>query len=174
MTDLRLVENEKPKRDPRLSPVALTFEAEIKRAAAEKGLPIERVMAKLAAFTGLSESQLYNYRTGKTGIPADLIPELCRQFHSRALAMAVLNACDDVEDDHEDAFDLTRFCSRTVRDMLAGGEEFLDAFDDGHIDGHELTNLSQRAARISRDSYRLLEVARSARRRNQTIAPAAA
>lgn len=159
--------------DLRLSPVALTFEAEVKRAAAEKGLPIERVMTKLAEFTGVGVSQLYNYRTGKTSIPADLIPELCRQFQSKALAMAVLNACGDVvEDEEHEPLDLTRFCSSTVRNMLAGGEEFLEVFDDGKVDGHELTNLSHRAARINRDVHRLLETAEAAHRRLREIARA--
>lgn len=171
MTKLKLVEKQK-EYPARLSPVALTFEAEIKRLAMETKSEIKEVMSDLAKASGLSESQLYNYRSGKTPIPADLIPELCRQFHSKALAMAVLNACDDVVDDHSEPLDLTRFCSSTVRDMLAGGEEFMDAFDDGRVDGHELTRLSHRAAKISRDSYRLLEVARAARHRS--IAPDAA
>jgi hypothetical protein len=154
------------------SPIALTFEAEIKRIAAEKGLEIGRVMEKLSGFTGISTTHLYNYRTGKTPIPADLIPVFCRQFESKALAMTLLALCDEPDGEHED-MDLTKFCSRSTREMLAFGEEFLEAFDDGRIDGHEEMKLRSTHAKIIRNANRKLELVVSARRRSRN-APAAA
>ncbi len=147
------------------SPVALTFYAEIKRLAVDKGIEIGKVMTKLAGFTGLDERQLYNYRTGKTDIPSLLIPVFCKQFESNALAMAVVAMCEPGDTDERDAFDLTKFCSGTIRNMLKGGEEFLDAFDDGRIDGHELIKLKNTRARIVRDANRLVEVASHAHER---------
>lgn len=168
--ELKLIEDENA---ARLSPIALTFEAEIKRAAAEKGLEISAVMEKLSGFTRISVSQLYNYRTGRTSIPSDVIPILCRQFNSNALAMAVVTMCDTVEPDDHDGFDLARFCSQSVRDMLQFGDEFMEAFEDGKIDGHEETRLNHAAAKIIRGTHRKLELVRSARRRSGN-APAAA
>jgi hypothetical protein len=147
------------KPDSMHSPVALTFDAEIKRVSAEKGLEIGKVMKKLAAATGLEERHLYNYRSGKTDIPSLLIPILCKQFESNALAMTVIGLCDDCSFDERDAFDLAKFCTGTIRNMLKGGEDFLDAFEDNRIDGHELIRLKNTRALIVRDANRMLEVA---------------
>lgn len=170
--DLKLVDD-KPESP---SPIALTFEAEIKRIAAEKGLEIGKVMEKLSGFTGISTTHLYNYRTGKTPIPADLIPVLCKQFHSRALAMTLIAMCDETPEDDHDGLELTQFCSRSTREMLSFGEEFLAAFDDGKIDGHEEMRLRNSHAKIIRNANRKLELVVSARRRNRGIetAPTAA
>lgn len=167
--DLRAVKDEYPSR---LSPVAVTFDAEIKRLAEEKGLSIERAMKKLSGFTGLSISQLYNYRSGKTPIPADLIPTFCKQFGSNALAMTVLAMCETTAEER-DAFDLTRLCAKEVGTMLRFGDQFMESFDDGRIDGHEETRLSQSHAKIIRGANRMMEVVRAARQRNNNR-PAAA
>lgn len=147
------------------SPVALTFDAEIKRMSIEKGLEIGKVMTKLAGFTGLDERQLYNYRSGKTDIPSLLIPIFCKQFESNALAMSVIGLCDDANFEEADAFDLVKLCSSTLRDILKGGEEFMAAFDDGKIDGRELTRLKSVRATIIRNTNRLFEVASNAYQR---------
>lgn len=54
--------------------------------------------------------------------------------------------------------------------MLAGGEDFLDAFDDGRIDGREEIKLKHTRARIIRTTNRLFEIAQNARRRNTPTA----
>jgi len=61
-------------------------------------------------------------------------------------------------------------CGRAVREMLAGGEDFLDAFDDGRIDGREEIKLKHTRARIIRTTNRLFEIAQNARRRNTPTA----
>lgn len=149
----------------RLSPVAMTFEAEIKRTAIEKGLEIGEVIAKLAKLADVAERQLYNYRSGKTDIPAMLIPQFCKQFGSNALAMAIVTMCNGTEFEERDAFDLAKFASQSVQDTLKGHDEFLDAFDDGTIDGHELAKLSHSTAKIIRNAHRLNEIARRAHER---------
>lgn len=162
MADLRLV-NKKPASAH--SPVALTFDAEIKRLAAHSNIPIGEFMEILAGSTGLTEKQLYNYRSGTCDIPALLIPIFCRHFESNALAMAVVAMCELEEWDQRDGFDLARFCASTIRDMLRGGEEFMAAFEDGRIDGHELITLKNVRAKIIRDANRLVEVAVQAHER---------
>ncbi|HQZ81625.1 MAG TPA: hypothetical protein PLR83_00265 [Pyrinomonadaceae bacterium] len=104
--------------------VALTFDAEIKRLAVEKGLEIGTVMTKLAGFTGLDERQLYNYRSGKTDIPSLLIPVFCKQFESNALAMAIVSLCDVTPIETDDGFDVARGL-RTSRPRNACGRRGL-------------------------------------------------
>lgn len=149
--------------------VALTFDAEIKRIAIEKGREIGEIMAKLAGFTGLDERQLYNYRSGRSDIPALLIPIFCRQFESNALAMAVLSMCDAEHTPPADGFDIARFCSESVKEMLECGTDFLNAFEDGRITGHEVAKLKNTRAKIIRSANRLLEAAQTARGRRATV-----
>jgi transcriptional regulator with XRE-family HTH domain len=143
--------------------LAQTFEAEIKRTAAEAKCSIAEVMRELANVSGISENHLYNYRSGKTDIPGQTIRAFCTIFKSNALADVV--RCDELEFDIDGELDLTQLCSRHVRSMLEAGNDFLDAFADGKIDGHEELKLVHTTARIHRDSFRLLEVAQQIRRR---------
>jgi hypothetical protein len=147
------------------SPIALTFEAEVKRMAAEKGLSMEQTMSKLAGFTGLDERQLYNYRSGKCDIPCLLIPVFCKQFESNALAMALIGMCDDANFDADDAFDLARFCAGIVQDMLKGGVAFMDMLEDNRLDGREIVRIKNVRAKLVRDINRLVEVAVTAHER---------
>ncbi|HEV7700505.1 MAG TPA: hypothetical protein VGO43_09790 [Pyrinomonadaceae bacterium] len=147
------------------SPLALTFDAEIKRMTLEKGIAIGHVMAKLAAGTGITERHLYNYRSGKTDIPGCEIPILCKHFESNALAMALVGMCDVGEFDAQDAFDLADFCAASVSEMLAGGRVFIEAARDGTIDGHELIQIKNVVAMIVRNAHRTLEVATQMRER---------
>jgi|CXWL01.1.fsa_nt_gi hypothetical protein len=161
---------------PQLSPVATTFEAEIKRYAAETGLEIREVMRKLSEFSGISENHLYNYRNGKTDIPLMLIPVFCRQFNSNALAMAIVDMCDAmVEIEERNGLDLTMLCSHSVRDMLRVGEVFQDITSDGHIDGHEEIRFAGEVAKLGIHKNRMFETVKFMRRRRQNDnAPAAA
>lgn len=161
----KLIEKKREEYPVQNSPVALAFECEIKRVAIEKGLEIGEVVRKLSQKTGVCERHIYHYRTGKTDIPTMLIPKFCRQFGSNALAMAVMTMCDEAEFDEQELFDLSRFVSKSVRNVLKAGDEFLEAFDDGAIDGFEFSKLSQSTARIIRDANRMLELAASARNR---------
>lgn len=149
--------------------IALTFDAEIKRIAIEKGREIGEIMTKLAGFTGLDERQIYNYRSGKSDIPSLLIPVFCKQFESNALAMAVLSLCEAENSPDADGFDIARFCTTTVREMLECGADFLDAFDDGKIDGHEMAKLKNTRAKIIRSANRLLEIAQASRGHRVTV-----
>jgi len=163
MPNLRLIDKQK-EFPAHLSPLALTFEAEIKRVRIESGCEIADVMRELAAASGVSENHLYNYRNGNTDIPGSLIRVFCSIFKSNALAD--VTRCDELEFEIEGDIDIAQMCNRQVRSMLDGGNDFLDAFDDGRIDGHEEIKLAHSAARIRRDSYRLLEYAQRSRRRS--------
>lgn len=173
MRKLTLIDkkNEYPSR---LSPIALTFEAEIKRLAEEKGLSIEATMTKLAGFTGISTSQLYNYRCGKTPIPADHIPVFCKQFESNALAMTVLNMCSETPIDELDGLDHTRLCNKSVRAFLEAGAVYQEVMEDGVVDGHEEIRFSGVHARVGAANNRMLENLRAARRQRMGTSPAAA
>jgi hypothetical protein len=147
------------------SPLALTFDAEIKRISIEKGKPIGEILELLAERSGISWQQLYNYRSGKTDIPASLIPVLCKHIGSNALAMSLVGLCETGDWDPQDAFDLADFCAGTTRDMLAGMQTFIDAARDGEIDGHELLKIKNVTASIVRNAHRTLEVATQMRER---------
>lgn len=155
----------KPKYEAFQSPLALTFEAEIKRIVAESGSDVANVMTNLSEITGISESQLYNYRSGKTDMPGSLIRVFCSVFKSNVLADVV--RCDELEFELEGELDIAQLCNRNVRSMLEGGQDFIDVFADGRVTGHEEMKLARTTAKITRDANRLLEFARSCRRRSQ-------
>lgn len=141
------------------SPVTLCFEVEIKRLSEEREEPMGDVIAALAKMTGVSERQIYNYRQGKTEITPDQIKIFCQQFNSFSLGCAWFQTFG-IEQEICDEFDLTRFASRTMRNVLEAGDRFLAAFEDGAIDGHEMNLLEIASAQIKRDATRLTEVAR--------------
>lgn len=141
------------------TPATLCFEAEITRIAKERAEPLGDVTAKLAKLSGVGERQIYNYRTGKTEIAPEQIKIFCQQFNSFALGCAWFSTFG-IEQDVCDEFDLSRIASRTVRNFLTYGEQFLDAFEDGKVDGHEMNRLELAGAQIQRDKDRLIEIAR--------------
>ena len=151
------------------SQLAMTFEAEIKRVSGESGASIADVMRELASVSGVSENHLYNYRSGKTDIPGSLIRVFGSIFRSNALASVLM--VDEIEFEDDDAYDIARMCNSHVRSMLEGGQVFLDVFKDGRVTGHEEKRLAATTAKIQRDSFRLLEVAQSFRRRRTQAQP---
>lgn len=141
------------------TPVQLCFEAEIKRIADERQEPMADVVTGLAKLSGVEMRQIYNYRNGKTAITPERIKIFCEQFNSIALGMAWLSTFD-VEQEQTELYDLSRLASQSVRNVLKAGDEFLEAFEDNHIDGHEMNKLEFAAAQIQRDTVQLLETAR--------------
>ena len=141
------------------TPVTLCFEAEIKRIIDERGESAAEITNKLAAMSGVSERQIYNYRNGITELQPGHIKIFCQQFGSSALAFAWFSTFN-VEQEAIDEFDLCRFASKTVRNVLQAGDRFLSAFDDGKIDGFEMNELELASAQIQRDARRLTEIAR--------------
>ncbi len=166
MKSLKLIEQKHDEYPFKNTPVTLCFEAEIKRVAEEREEPLGDVTAKLANLSGVGERQIYNYRTGKTEIAPEQIKIFCQQFNSFALGCAWFSTFG-IEQDVCDEFDLSRFASQTVRNVLQAGDKFLSAFDDGHIDGHEMNELELASAKIQRDARRLTEVARDAYNRRR-------
>lgn len=159
MKSLRLLKQKHEEYPYKNTPVTLCFEAEIKRIAAERDEALSEVIAKLARMSGVSERQIYHYRQGKTEIAPEQIKIFCQQFNSFALGCAWFSTFG-IEQEICDEFDLSRFASRTVRNVLRAGDKFLSAFDDGKIDGHEMNELELASAQIQRDARRLTEVAR--------------
>ena len=156
---LRAIEQKHEEYPYKNTPVQLCFEAEITRIAVERDEPLGALTAKLAELSGVGERQIYNYRMGKTEIAPEQIKTFCRQFDSFALGCAWFSTFG-IEQDVCDEFDLSRIASRTVRNVLQAGDEFLAAFEDNKIDGHEMNRLELAGAKIHRDTNRLLETAR--------------
>lgn len=159
MKSLKLIEQKHEEYPFKNTPVTLCFEAEIKRIAEEREEPMGDVIAALGKLSGVSERQIYHYRQGKTEIQPEQIKIFCQQFNSFALGCAWFSTFG-IEQEICDEFDLSRFASRTVRNVLQAGDKFLAAFDDGAIDGHEMNELELASAQIQRDARRLTEMAR--------------
>lgn len=141
------------------TPLQLCFEAEIRRIAEDRAETMAQIISKLAEMSGVTERQIYNYRNGKTEIQPEQIRIFCEQFGCIALAMAWISTFA-VEQEDFDLYDLSRFASQTVRNVLKTGDKFLEAFEDGRIDGHEMNELELASAQIQRDARRMTEVAR--------------
>lgn len=145
------------------SPQSLTLENEIKRIAAERGESIEQTIRLLANFSGISERQIYNYRTGKCDIPSSHIPMFCRHFKSNALAMTILQQCDEREP--LEAFDIIRVGNQSARLTLQAHDSYFKAFDDGVIDGFELNELKKATAASVASFNQLEEIAEASYQR---------
>lgn len=139
------------------TPLALTLTNEIKRVAEQRGEEIGTVIKHLARFTNLTERQIYNYRTGKTQIPENLILTFCLQFRSTALATAWLLEKDAI--DLLDSYDLIRLAGTSARNVLKTHDSFLEAFEDGNIDGFEITKLRQETSGAVASFHQLREIA---------------
>lgn len=151
----------------RNSLLALTLDAEIKRIALEREEAVGDTIKKLAKLSGVHERQIYNYRSGKSQIPDDKILIFCKQFRSVALSVAWLQveaAMDELEE-----LDLVQLANRTCQQVLGAHSAFLEAFDDGKIDGFELTNLKTKRAAAFAGVNRLMEIAEADYQRRQFI-----
>lgn len=144
------------------SAIGRAFTAELNRIRQAEGKTMEEICGEVAELVGLRGKecrQLYNWRAGKWPLPSNVIPALCRRFKSRALLHALEAECTDVVVEVPDSFDLTREVSRTVRGNLAAYEQFLQAFEDGTIEPHELQQLRECMEQVVGDAYRFLEIA---------------
>lgn len=162
---LRLIKEKHEEYPFKNSPQSLTLDCEIKRIAAERDESTDKTIKNLADLSNLSERQIYNYRTGKTDIPSGLIPVFCNQFGSNALAMAILKQCCRTAEC--DDFDIVRLANVSARHTLAAHERFLEAFDDGVIDGFELNELKKQTAAGVANFHRLEQVAEDAYNRRR-------
>lgn len=139
------------------SPQSLTLESEIKRIAADRGESIELTIDRLSEFSGVTVRQIYNYRSGKCDIPSGMIPIFCNEFGSNALVMAILKQCKPSEE--VESFDIVKLANQSARNTLQTHDRFLEAFDDGTIDGFELNELKKKTAASIADFHRLEQVA---------------
>jgi len=139
------------------SPQSLTLESEIKRLAADREESIETIISRLVEFSGISERQIYYYRSGKCDIPAGHIPIFCKQFKSNALAMSVLQQCEEYEP--LETYDIVRLATASARETLKVHDAFLEIFDDGKVDGFERNKLKKLHAGAIANFNRLNEIA---------------
>jgi hypothetical protein len=146
-----------------------TLDAEFRRVAREEQKSREALVAEVAALTHKSERQIYNYRSGKWSLPADLIPALCRRFRSRALLAALEEQCREVEVDVPNPAAMVTMVSRTIREDLDHYQHYLDAFEDGVIQPRELRDIRERAERVIRNLYQFVAIAAAqCERRNES------
>ncbi len=147
------------------SPQSLTLSSEIRRVSEETNMPVNAVIKSLAKNCGVSERQIYNYRSGKTDIPIAVVSACCKRFKSSSLALSVLDQCEGME--LPEAFDIVRLANRSARATLEAHCEFLQAFNDGTICGAELTRLKEIKAKAISSFHSLEQVAEQAFLHNQ-------
>lgn len=139
----------------------LTLDEEFKRTAKEESLSMESLVDEVSRLAGCSTRQMYNYRSGKWQIPAQLIPVLCRRFKSRALLEALIDECRATHIEVPDSYDLTRLIAQVVRQDLKHYERCLDAFDtDGGIDRLELEEITNTTERVIQNARQVLAIAK--------------
>lgn len=136
-----------------------TINSEFRRVQQDEGVSMEDLVADVARLTGKKERQIYNYRSGKWSLPADLLPVLCRRFGSLALIDALRDECRDTQVAVPAGFELTRLVSGTLRQDLSLYEKFISAFESDGIQPRELRELRELAERLIAGIYRLVEVA---------------
>ena len=137
----------------------LTLDNEFKRVAKQENLSMEDLMTESTQLTGRSAREIYNYRSGKWPIPANLLPVFCKRFSSFLLLDALRDECRETRRQVPDTFDLTRLVSQTVREDLHHYEFLIEAFETNGVDAQELARLRQSANKIIENAYQLLAVA---------------
>jgi hypothetical protein len=128
--------------------LSLTLDSEFKRVAKAEQVSMDDLVNECARLVECSTRQIYNYRSGKWSLPAEMIPTLCKRFGSLALMHTLAEACRETPIEIPEKFELTRMVAQTVRDDMRLYERFLDAFEDGVIEKNELDDLRARGERV--------------------------
>jgi hypothetical protein len=134
---------------------------EFGRLAKEEGKPMEELVEDVARLIGKSPRQVYNFRTGKWPIPAQLIPLLCRRFRSLALLNALADGCRETQIEVPELYELACLVSQTVRDDLHHYEQFLKAFEDGVVTEREMQELRESGERVISNVYKFETIAQA-------------
>jgi hypothetical protein len=149
--------------------LARVLDREFKRVATAEQISMEDLVNEAAALTDCSTRQLYNYRSGKWSLPGEMIPKLCKRFRSRALLDELAAGCAETSVNVPEAYELTRLVSQTVRADMSHFEKFLDAFEDGVIESHEMEKLRESGARVIEDVRRFEAIAEADFNRRQSL-----
>lgn len=127
--------------------LARVLDDEFLRVAKAEEITLEELVNDVAAYTGISPRQLYNYRCGKQDIPSKHIPALCRRFNSQALIRALIEDCAEVTIEIPESYELIRMLSQSARQHLQHHEKYMQAFEDG-VDPCELSELRKSGERV--------------------------
>ena len=146
-----------------------TLDDEFKRVAAAEGLAMEELVLAVSQITGYSSRQLYNFRSGKWPMPAELIPVLCKRFGSLALLHELEDACSETKIEIPEDFELAKLCAQTVRDDMRHYGRFMDAFEDGVIERSELDELNRSGERVVQNVRMFLGIATADYQRRATF-----
>ena len=148
-----------------------TLDGEFRRVAKAENISMEVLVSEASRLSECSPRQMYNYRSGKWLLPAQLIPVLCKRFRSRALLDALIDKCRHSPVEVPDSYDLTRLISQVVRQDLKHYERCLDAFEsDGGIDRLELQEISDATERVIQNARQVLAIATENYERRTVIA----
>lgn len=137
------------------------LDEEFKKVAKAEQKSMEELVREVAALVGYSARQVYNFRSGKWLLPAQLIPVLCKRFRSRALLDALIDECGDAQVEVPDSYELTCLVSQTVRDDLRHYERFLAAFEDDEISEREMAELRESGERVITNVKKFEAIAQS-------------
>ena len=140
---------------------AAILDAEFKRVAKQEDISMEDLVDEVGRLTGFSMRHIYNFRTGKWPVPAEVIPRLCKRFSSRALVDAVVAECNNVcPVEVPSDYDLARLSSRAVRETLEHYGRVLDVFEGKRITTEELERLEESSHQVRTTVEMFLSIAR--------------
>src|SRR5262249_9661699 len=128
--------------------LAKLLDREFVRVAKEEDLSLSDLVGQVAQETAYSSRQIYNFREGRTELPASLVPYFCSRFKSRALIDLLSDDCEPLSVEVPELFDLARLTSGAVRETLKHYERYLDAFESNGIDARELEELEESGERV--------------------------
>lgn len=143
------------------------LDEEFKRVAREEEKTMEELVSEVAALTNYTPRQLYNFRSGKWPLPAELIPFFCMRFKSRAVLNALIAICEKIPVKVPESLDIARLSSQVVREDLRHYETLLDAFEDGVITRAELDALEESGDKVIQNICITREIVRTNYERKQ-------
>lgn len=146
-----------------MNPFAQALDREFQRVAREEEIAMEDLVYEVSQETNYSTRMIYNFRSGKTALTAELIPYFCARFKSRALLNCLTAICDraipvTVPED----LDLPRITTAALRDTLRHHDAFLGAFSDDAITKQELDHIKESGARLRSMTVMFEEIAERA------------
>lgn len=155
--DLTLLTSPSEGDELRMAPLSQVLADEFRRVAREEKIEMQDLVDQVATLTGYSARQLYNYRSGKWPIPADLIPTLCKRFKSAALLRAMSDAVEAAVElpADRDLFDMSMEVLKEASDLLfAVASSSRAGFDQQVL--NELDEATERLVRRERMLLALL------------------
>lgn len=125
-------------------PLAKCLDDEFIRIVEKEEKSFEELMEEVAQATNYKERSIYNFRSGKIALPAELIPYFVKRFDSRALLNCLLTICEEKSPFLVPRqYDIARLSTTALSETLQHYNLLLQVFDDQNITKSELDALRE-------------------------------